>query len=88
MAKIIHTSTYFQMGSFNHKTGKGKRGKGHRYWTIRWNSRNPKLDMTNAAVMDIVDPNREQPGLYRTTWTFKDRTTAERKYLLLTMRWA
>lgn len=86
MAKIIHTSTYFQLGSFNHKTGRGKRGKGHRYWTIRWKHSNP--DMTVKAVLGIVDPKGEQPGIHRTTWTFKDRATAERRYMLLTMRWA
>ena len=88
MAKVIHISTYFQMGSFNQKTGRGKRGKGRRYYTIRWNSRNPMLGMTADEVLDIVDPKREQLGLSRTTWTFNDRTTAERKYMMLTMRWA
>lgn len=88
MAKVLHKSTYFQLGSFNHKTGKGKRGKGHRYYTIRWNSRNPRLGMTADEVLDVVDPKREQPGLTRTTWTFNDRTTAESKYMMLTMRWA
>jgi hypothetical protein len=88
MSKIIHKSAYFQLGSWNRKTGKGKRGKGHRYYSIRWTSQNPMLDMTDVDVLDIVDPKREQPGLTRTTWTFKDRATAERRYMLLTMRWA
>ena len=87
MGKHIHKSTYFELGSFNHKTP-GKRGKGHLYYAIRWNSRDWRLGMTDEEVMNIVDPKREQPGRYRNTWTFKDRATAERRYMLLTMRWA
>ena len=87
MAKVLHKSKYFELGTVNRKTP-GRRGKGHLHYTIKWMSRDWTQGMTDDEVMNIVDPNREQSGMYRNIWVFKDRAHAERKYMMLTMRWA
>jgi hypothetical protein len=86
MRKRLHESEYFRLSVDNRKSA-NRRGKGHRVYIITWhNWRFPEED--EEYMRDIVDPNRNISGKHGSSWTFKDRTTAEQKYTMLLMRWS
>lgn len=86
MRKTIHQSRYFKLTSEN-KRDPNKRGKGHRHYRITMdNWRIPEED--EEAVRDIVDPQRNIGGKWGNSWMFKDLDKANKKYLMLLLRWS
>lgn len=64
-----------------------KRGKGHPHYVISANWWYLSDD-EEEQVRNIVDPLRNISGKRGQSWTFKDYREAERKYLMLIMRWS
>ncbi len=86
MNKLLHKSTYFELIR-EYRKNPNKREKGHRIYRIRAYNWFLSLGEEEAA-RDIVDPKRNIGGRNGMSWVFSDLATAEKKYMMLIMRWS
>ena len=86
MRKVIHESRCFKLTSENMRDI-NKRGKGHRYYRITADDWSIGVDDWDD-VRKIVDPKHNIAHRHASSWAFKDLKTAEKKYMMLIMRWS
>jgi hypothetical protein len=83
MNKTLHESQTFRLKEVRHR----KQKHGPPMYQIVWhNWRNIPVS-EERAMRDMVDPKRNISSDNASSWRFRDRKTAERKYLMLVMRW-
>lgn len=86
MNKVLHESRYFKLTEIRHR--KQKKDSRNPIYEIKWHDVLGCGYGYGEEIRNIVDPLRNIGGDRGKRWCFKDLKTAEKKYMILTLRWA
>jgi hypothetical protein len=85
MNRILHESKHFKLTEIRHR--KQKKDSRKPVYEIKWHGIGAPF-ATAEEVRDVIDPLRNIGGHGARRWQFRDLKTAEKKYMMLVMRWA